>query len=174
MIKKRTQNVICMVICFLVLGYGGVQKVDAATLIKNVPKTYAFVSTDGEACSATVTAVVTQVYSEHGGIRSYTDRSGSITYKYVASYTIPQVTYSSDPKFVDANGNTVKTFSPWTKEDQLVSIGTQIVYSKKNTTNVGYFSGNGYYLMQGYMVGNSDYMVTPWYGNSVKLKLGNK
>lgn len=77
-------------------------------LIKNVPKTYAFVSTDGEACSATVTAVVTQVYS------------------------------------------------------------------KENTTNVGYSSGNGYYLMQGYMVGNSDYMVTPWYGNSVKLKLGNK
>ena len=70
--------------------------------------------------------------------------------------------------------NTVKTFSPWTKEDQLVSIGTQIVYSKKNTTNVGYSSGNGYYLMQGYMVGNSDYMVTPWYGHSVKLKLGKK
>lgn len=170
--NKRIGLIVGIVTFTLFWGILG-ESVQAATLRENSEKTYAFISTDGEACSATVTASVSQEYTEQGSIRSYTNRYGCITYTYVAAYTIPQVTYSSDPKFVDSSGNTVKTFSPWTKQDVLVSIGTQIAYSKKNATNVGYSSGNGYYLMQGYMVGNSDYMVTSWYGNSVKLKLGN-
>lgn len=170
--KKQIGLIVSIVTFAFFWGILG-ESVQAATLRNNSEKTYAFISTDGEVCSATVTASVSQEYTEHGSIRSYTNRDGCIIYTYVASYTIPQVTYSSDPKFVDSSGNTVKTFSPWTKQDVLVSSSMKIAYSKKNATNVGYSSGNGYYLMQGYMVGNSDYMVTPWYGNSIKLKLGN-
>ena len=169
--KKRVGLLFCMVISMFILGSS--ENVQAATLADSSEKTYVFVSTDGEACSATVSASVTQEYTENGAIRSYTTRCGYITYSYAAAYTIPQVTYSSDPKYVDSNGNTVRTFSPWTNQQVLISVGTKVRYSKKNTTTVGYSNNNGYYLTQGYMVGNSDYMVVPWYGNSVKAKLGN-
>ncbi|MCI7322672.1 MAG: hypothetical protein MR508_05085 [Lachnospiraceae bacterium] len=134
---------------------------------------YAYTTFCEEILTLGTVCIVTQEYTENGAIRSYTTRCGYITYSYAAAYTIPQVTYSSDPKYVDSNGNTVRTFSPWTNQQVLISVGTKVRYSKKNTTTVGYSSNNGYYLTQGYMVGNSDYMVVPWYGNSVKAKLGN-
>lgn len=119
-----------VVVCIMALVLGTLlEDVQAAKLIKNSEKTYAFVSVDGEACSATVNADVTQEYTEQGSIRSYKDRWGYIGYKYVATYTIPKVTYSSDPKFVDSNDKTIKTFSPWTHQDTLVSIDTHVVYT---------------------------------------------
>lgn len=169
---KRMNLFVGMIMFVFVFGMF-IENVEAVTLSNDNEKTYTFISTNGEFCSATVRASLTQKYTENGAIRSYTDRSGYIGYTYVATYTIPKVTYSSDPKFVDSSQNTIKTFSPWAKQEVLVSKDTKVAYSKRNTTNVGYSNNNKYYLMQRYMVGNSDYMVTPWYGNSVKVKLGN-
>lgn len=91
---------------------------------------------------------------------------------YVATYTVPQLSATA-PVIVDGSDNVKKTFSSWTQLSGYFPSGSHIAFYKKNTNSVSYSSSNAYYLKQGYMVGNQDYMAVGWHGDNMKLKLGH-
>ena len=78
-IVKRMNLFVGMIMFVFVFGMF-IENVEAVTLSNDNEKTYTFISTNGEFCSATVRASLTQKYTENGAIRSYTDRSGYIGY----------------------------------------------------------------------------------------------
>lgn len=150
------------------LGMG--EKVAAATISDTMEKNYVFVSTSGEACSATVHVSLNQDYSNAGTMNVYGNRKGCVWMTYVATFSIPHLS-ATDPVYVNANDAQVKSFSPWSNYSVLLPGGSYCAYAKQNSTSVSYYNTISYYMKQGYMVGNSDYMVTPWFGDNLKIKL---
>lgn len=170
MFDKRKCSCICLLM--FVLFFVVTENVQANTLKEKSEKSYAFVSTDGELCSATVYCSVTQDYTEQGAIRTYTNRTGCTWMTYVATFTIPSLS-ATNPVYVDSSDTTIRTFSPWNNQQVILPGGSYCAYTKINTTNVGYSSNNKYYMKHGYLVGNNAYMGVPFYGGNVKMILGN-
>ena len=134
-------------------------------------KTFAFISTDGEVCSAKVYSTIGQNYTVSGNNATYTKRTYWVGLSYVATYTTPQI-ISITAKYINNSGNTVKTFS-WTKDtsSSLLPGDVKVSIKKKNSTSVTYKKNNTNYFYLGYNVGNSEYMISPVQGYNFKMSL---
>lgn len=144
----------------------------AEKITKSNTKTFAFVSSNGEACSATVTTSLIQNYTTSGSNATYKKRTAHVSMGYVASHTIPKLTVLN-PIYVDSNNKTKKSFT-WTKNtgSSIVPGGTKVVaFNKYNKTAITYAKTNGYYYSVSYTVGNSSYVLSPYKSKQVKVAL---
>jgi len=135
-------------------------------------KTYLFVSSDGEAVSATVHVSLSQQYKKQKNSVIYGDRTGYVAMSYVATYTIPTL-QATTPKYVDSAGNTVKSIYGWKNISQSLQPGgiKHVAFNKKNTSKYTYSKSYSNYYSISYTVGHYNFMISPYKTKSVKKSL---
>lgn len=172
--KKILGRLLCFCLLANIFLYSAGIPVNAATktLSKTDKKTYLFVSSSGEAVSATVHVSLSQNYTKQKNSTIYSDRTGFVAMSYVATYTIPTLK-ATDPKYVDSAGNTVKNIYGWKKISQSLQSGgiMHVAFSKKNTSKFTYGKSYSNYYSISYTVGHYEYMITPYKTKSVKKSL---
>lgn len=167
----KIKFLIFSMIIFITLLLFSPNSIYAASKSKQNTYTHAFVSSDGEVCSAKVISNIYQEYTTSGTKATYKKRSYWIGLAYVATNTIPSVS-SIVCKYVDSNNNTVKTFT-WSRDTSpaIYSADIRATWKKYNTTSVKYSKSNKKYLSLAYVVGNSNYILTPFVSKQFKLAL---
>ena len=151
--------------------FGMVVNVSAASgkYANNFSNSYVFLSTDGEVCSSTVYVRLEQNYTKKGSKSTYGERSAYVTYKNVATYTIPKVT-ANNAVFRNSSNTVIKQFS-WHNLNSIYPAGKQLAFHRGNSTTVQYNNSATRYYTLSYIVGNSGYMGLPFQSNMVKLSI---
>lgn len=170
---KLFRRVAIMVVGTLLAGYscfGNLKHVTAQSKVVNKEFVYAFVDTDGAICSATVNCSLKENYTiTSAGKVKYTSRSGYVGSKEYGNASISSRSVKA-PCHYNENGSAAKTFA-WKSSDYIVATGTKVMFCKKNGTDVTYSKKNKKYMQMAFIIGNSDFVLTPYKTGSISMGL---